>query len=391
MNSIEQLLSGVFADDTTNLSDLFDQRIKELGISRSQAYKALGMDKKSVEPILNNQALHVDTIKLLKIGEFLNLDTVRVVELYLKNGTVDKIADLERTQKAKFIFENFDLPGLKSIGFLKDTKNVRNVEDRIKSFFKIDSIFEYRDERVDQVAFSKTRNTASNKMRVFWIKTAFAQFELINNPFDFNRNHLKQLIARIRPYSRDEKYGFFKVCQALYHEGVTVIFQRRVPRTQVRGATFVVNKKPCIVITDLNDRYGTIWFALLHELYHVLYHLEDIQSRVFHLTGDAELWLENEDEADLFARRYWLSDERFKFITPSVFNQYVVERYAEEWQIHPSIIYNFYCFDNSSYWGGFKKFEPGVKKVVEKINMIAFNSNTIEDTVREIKKNLELN
>lgn len=390
-NDIDKLLADIFEkEDSLSLRELFEQRIIQLNITKSQAYDALGMDKKSVEPILDNEAKQVDTIKLLKIGEFLNLDVEKTIQLYLNQNTAEKTKELNRTRKAKFIFENFDLAGLKKLGFINDIKNLPEIEERIVSFFGLKNIFEYKDEILTRVAFSKTKVSSSDKLRAFWIRTAYAQFEAINNPNEFDRDRLKQLISRIKPYSRNEKEGFFTVCKALYHAGVSVIFQRHIPKTQVRGATFVIQNKPCIIITDLNKRYGTIWFALLHELFHALYHLEDIKTRSFHLTGEADLWLNNEEEADDFARRYFLPDERYKFIVPSISNHFVVQKYAKEWDIHPCLIYNFYCYENPAYWPGYSKYDPGLDESVQKINAIPFDKETVDEIVLEIKTNLEL-
>jgi HTH-type transcriptional regulator / antitoxin HigA len=388
---LEKVLADIFKDNNRiSLAELFENRIIELKITKSQAYDALGMDKKSIEPILNNEAKQVDTIKLLKIGEFLDLDVQEVIQYFLNQNTAEKARELEKTRKAKFIFENFDLNGLKKLGFISDIKNLATIEERIKKFFGLQDIYDYWDENLTKAAFSRTKLTSNDRIRSFWTKTAYAQFEAINNPHEFDRARLKKLITRIKPYSRNVEDGFFTVCKALYHTGVTVIFQRKIPNTQVRGATFVVNDKPCIIITDLFKRYGTIWFALLHELFHTLYHMDDIKTRTYHLSGDVDLWLENEEEADDFAREYFLPQDRMKFIQPTIFNHYSVEKYAKEWDIHPCIIYNFYCYDNPDYWPGFSKYDPGIDDSIQKINAMPFDRETVNDTITEIKRNLEL-
>ena len=389
-NDIDKLLADIFSkEDSLSLRELFEQRIIELDITKSQAYDALDMDKKSIAPILDNEAKQVDTIKLLKIGEFLNLGVEKTVQFYLNQNTAEKTKELNKTRKAKFIFENFDLNGLKKLGFINDIKNLPIIEKRIVSFFGLKDIFEYKDEILIKVAFSKSKISASDKLRAFWVRTAYAQFEAINNPNEFDRDRLKRLMGKIKPYSRDEKDGFFTVCKALYYAGVTVIFQRSIPNTQVRGATFVINNKPCIIITDLFKKYGTIWFALLHELFHALYHLEDIKTRSFHLTGEVDLWLDNETEASDFARRYFLPEDQLKFITPFISNHFVVQKYAKELGIHPCLIYNFYCYDNPSYWSRYSKYDPGLDIPIQKINAIPFDKETVNEVVLEIKNNLE--
>jgi len=391
MNDIDRLLKNLFENDNNHsLEQLFEIRLLELGITKSQAYDALGLDKNSIEPILKNDAKQVDTIKLLKIGEFLNLGIEETIQIYLDQNTHCKVEELQKTKKAKFIFENFDLASLKKIGFIKDIRNLQKIEERIVNFFGLNNIFEYKNSSLNKVAFSQSKLSTNEKIRNFWIRTAIGQFETINNPNNYNREDLVELIKRIKPFTKNEKDGFFTVCRALYHAGVTIIFQSSIPNTSVRGATFVIKNKPCIVITDLFKRYGTIWFSLLHELFHVLYHLDDIKTRTFHLTGEADLWLNNENEADDFARKYFLSDQNLKFISPNINNHFVVQSYANEWNIHPCLIYNFYCFENPKEWKFYQKHDPGFSESIKKINAIPFDKETVEETVKQIKKNLEL-
>ena len=388
--SVDELLANIFREEKKiPLRDLFEGKLKQFGISYNQACKALKMDKKSIDPILDNKSKQVNAVNLLKLGEFLGLDVEDTIQYFLENNTSEAAKELNRAKKAKFIYDNFDLKELKKIGFIS-SYDLDEVAERIRSFFNLPDIFDYIDESmVRQVAFSRSKVSSDDKMRNFWIKTAVAQFEAIDNPNDFDRDRFKQLVSRIRPYSRDVENGFFQVCQALYHAGVTVIYQSMLPKTQVRGGTFIINNKPCIVITDLYKRYGTLWFTLLHELFHALFHLEDIKARGFHLSGDIDLWLDNEKDADDFARQYFVSDEKMQFIVPTINNQYMVSKYAEEWNIHPCIIYNFYAYDNND-WVRFQRYDPGLKSSVQKINAISFDKKSVNEIVLEIKHNLEL-
>ena len=92
----------------------------------------------------------------------------------------------------------------------------------------------------------------------FWVDSAYRVFKDIANPNEYNREDLKNIIIKVKPYSQDVNDGLLIVCKALYHCGVTVIAQELLPTTQVRGGTFVINDKPCIVLTDYRKSYPTV-------------------------------------------------------------------------------------------------------------------------------------
>ena len=242
------------------------------------------------------------------------------------------------------------------------------------------------------VLFSKTKRTPHEKMRAFWVKSAHALFKKIDNPNDFDRQSLVELLPKIRPYTQNVSKGFLIVAQALFNVGVTVIFQKYLDNTQVRGGTFVVDGKPCIVITDYNKYYPTIWFALLHELHHVLYDIETIEKHKFHLTGEPDLFLLEEDKANEFARELLFSKEKSKHIAPLIHNHLMVSKFAKENQVHQSIVYAFYQFDEhsegNSFWGAFRKYFPDPKEAVGQLNLVPWEKESIDESVEDLKLTL---
>jgi Zn-dependent peptidase ImmA (M78 family) len=144
--------------------------------------------------------------------------------------------------------------------------------------------------------------------------------------------------------------GLAEVVRALNKMGITVTYLPRFKSMHVRGATFAVNQKPCIVLTDYRGNYPTLWFTLLHELHHVLFDWDEILVNSFHLSGDTNLYTESEveTEANQFARDYLFSDEKMKQLIPHINDRYFVEEFAKGNHVHWSIPYIFYAFDMNS-------------------------------------------
>ena len=202
------------------------------------------------------------------------------------------------------------------------------------------------------------------------------------------------MIHKIKPYTRDLQNGLLSVARALFNIGITVIFQPSIPRLQIRGATFCYNGKPCIVLSNLNNRYPTLWFVLLHELYHVLYDFDEIAQRSYHVSeeGGGDLFLIDEIGPDEFAREYLLNKERLSFISGYINSPILVEKYAREWSVHPSIIYAIYMYEksqrgNSKIWGSpLSKYIPSMDIALKIFNTHPFEKETLLESVDEIKK-----
>jgi HTH-type transcriptional regulator/antitoxin HigA len=385
--SISNILSQAFTDEV-NVEQMYADKLASTGLKHSQVAKLLSIDRNSLGPIIQGTAKQPSIVNLLKVGEFLGVDMPTMMSSLLRNKSKEDMKELENARKAAFIANNFDLSRLKEVGFFKRIDDVEYVEKRLCAFFSIPNIFAYENIQAN-ILFSRTKNPYDNPMIDFWMKASYGYFELLQNEHPYNRDLLKSIIPKIRPYTRDPEKGLLTVIKALYNAGVTVIFQKHLSKTQIRGATIIVDDKPCIAITDLNQNYATIWFALLHELHHVLYDLDMIRDTVFHLTGEGDLFLV-EDKANDFARDILFSSEKLKYISPMIHNQLVVDQYAEQQGVHPSIIYSFYQYEMSkagkNYYGAFKEHFPDISKLSKTLNINLWSEESINETVAKIKE-----
>lgn len=375
------------ADDISKepFSILFKKRIGELGITQSRVEAMLGIEKKSLNSILNKEAKRVDIITIIKLAQFLNLPVDDFVKVYLQELPSEQIGDIEKAKKNNFIVQNFDLPQLHKKKFISSKTDYDSIEKRIVQFFGLNSIYDFAKEVVTP-AFSKTKRSSSDLMREFWVQSALSQFKLLENPNTYNREQLIDLIPKIRPYTKNVKKGLITVVKALFSIGVTVIYQESLPNISVRGATFVVDGKPCIVINDLYKRYPTLWFSLMHELHHVLYDFYEIQQVKYHLTGEPDLWLK-EEKANNFAREYLFNEKRSKYILPFINESVLVREYAEKSQVHSSIIYNFYMYDTNR-WGKFKNQMPDINLAISSLNVNIWENESVQETTEKLKKEI---
>jgi len=391
--NIENLLNSIFSDADYNVKDVFEQKLNEYNLSRTKALKLLNIDKDVFDEIINGTAKQPNLIHIVKIAEFLGIEVNSFINIVLKNQSSENILAIDNARKATFIVKNFDVKTLTKLGFFDSDFSTEELVKKVLDYFGYSTINEF-EEQLDEPLYSRVKKNHSDKMKDFWIKSAYQTFKLINNPNEFNRERLKDLIVKIKPYSQDVTNGLLTVCRALYNIGVSVIFQNYLTTTQVRGATFIINGKPSIVITDFNKNYPTLWFTLLHELNHVLFDFETIEKSSYHLSDDNDLFL-IEDQANAFARNFFMAEEKFQYIKKYINNPYLVSKFATEIEVHPSIVYSFFTWYQKELYGknyhaAFKQFFPDYSNAVTKLNPITWNEVSIKEASEKIKSILEL-
>lgn len=377
---------------TTSIHQAFQLRIDELGLSKTQAERLIGLDKKTLDPILNGTGKRFDSAALIKLATFLGLPTVSFIRLYIEIMTSSTKLDLDAITNRTFIHEYFDVHQLKKLGFISQKDDYQTIEAKIKINFNLLKIKDYA--TLANVLFSKTNRSHSDKMRNFWVKSAHAKLKSIDNPNPFDRDRVKEIVAKVKAYSRDIENGLLTIARSLYMSGVTLIVQTQLPNSQIRGATIPVANKPAIVLTGIGKRYDSLWFALIHELYHVLWDFDQINQVGYHLSGEGDLFLLNEREADEFAAEALLSADKLSKAEPFIRNDAIVRAFAKQWQIHESIIYGLYCHNKASkgenVWPFFSRYNPGIDRSTNQLALSVFYSgDSMETRIGEIKTILQ--
>lgn len=380
--------SSIDINEVDSLDDLYQKKKNELGLSDRRIQKLLGLDAKTLKPILDGTAKQVNVINMIKLAHFIGLSLDDTIKVNAAKMNGKQIKEIQRARDASFIAEYFDIPDLIHEKFFDKGMDTSAMRDKIIRFFELDSLYDYK-EKFIEVAFSKTKRSASEKMRNFWVVSAKSQFEKVNNPFSYNREKTIDVVTKIKALTRNEEHGLSLIIKALYQTGVTVIYQKSISKLQVRGASMIANGKPCIVLSDIGKSYPTLWFALLHELYHVLFEYDALLDSSYHLSTDIEntIWF-NEEKANRFASEYLIKEEYFKYISAYISSPFQVREMAEKLMIHESIIYSLYCYRTRE-WSKYQKFIPKMEKALKPINIHQFENESISVATKELIKYFE--
>ena len=393
IDEANQILNNVFKPLT--LKELFEKRIQDLKLTPTNVLDLLGIQYRTLNGILDGTQTMVDMTNLIKIASFLQLPKQEVIRLYVESLELNINGPIISSDKVKFIQENFDLAALKKAGFIDSLTDFGEIETKITSFLGLKSIYDYIRPSV-KPAFSAGLVKPKNELtRSLWIQSAITYFEDIDNPYDYNRQGLIEYFPNIRWHSMNVEFGLINIIRDLFKLGVTVIYQAPLPALHLRGATFAVNDKPCIVLTNYVGFYGTLWFALLHELFHVLFDWEEIRKNSYHLSDDEDnelLVQEKEAEANKFAREYLFPKEKMDVVKSNLNDPFFVREYAKQNHVHESIIYVFSAYDSSktnrAAWARARKNEPDMALCLSRLDNPWRQAKPISEIVKNKKVEL---
>lgn len=390
-HEIDALLKGVFRPQS--LRELFEKKLKDLDMSATAVAGLLDMQPRSLTGILDGTQKTVDYTYFIKLASFLQLPREKVIELYMLALESNFPTTTVSPEKVQFIKDNFDLAALRKAGFIDSVTDFQQIEKRLLDRLGLKSIFEYRPQRGD-VAFSAGLIQPKNQMnRSMWITAATAIFDDLANPYTYNRQHLIEYFPQIRWHSTNTERGLTEVIRNLYRIGITVIYMPPLPTLHLRGAIFAVDDKPCIVLTNYRGYYATLWFALVHELYHVLFDWDDIRINCYHLTDadNDELSVQHrEDLADDFAREYLFPKEKTSALKRHINDSTYIHEVARVNHVHPSLIYVFDAYDSGKgdrrAWGRAKLLDPTADVAVANLKFPWDSKESREDRVQKLKQ-----
>jgi len=374
------LLNNLFKEPS--LRELFERRLHDLNTNQTSILKMLKMERKALLGIIDGTQRRTDYTNFEKLAAFLNIQTEELIQKHTAL-LQKKFEEKEPSKdKKKFLREHFDLAALKKAGFISDVTDEDEIESKINRYYGFGSIFEY-EKRSFNALFSaptieyKYLDTIEKigLARDNWLTAGRQLAVRLDNPYQYDREGLINYFPQIRWYSTNVEFGLINVIKTLFKLGITVIYQSPLSSLHLRGATIPVMGKPCILLTNHKGFYPTLWHALIHELYHVLFDWMDIKANDKpHLTEDISQVFtitDNELDADNFAREYLFSRKKMEEIRLYLKDQEFIEETAKNNDVDPSFIYTYYAFDYDKIdrmaWARAKKQTPPVKKAVYRL------------------------
>lgn len=401
-SDIDDILKRLFDPTPTKVKDtleeLFAHRLESLDIPKTTALNIMGMSVRTLEGILSGEQKMLDYTQLIKLSNFLGVDLERTATLYLEK--VNEVHNVGKeigfvNEMIEFVNEKFNLAELKKVGLIKSLTDYEDIIKSICKYFGLSNIFDYSEPNMN-IAFSSGKRAKQNCSVKNWMFLAEQTCIELRNPNAYNREALIDYFSQIRWQSMDVENGLVNVIKQLYQLGITVVFIPSFPSLHIRGATFVVNDKPCIALTDYVGYYPTLWFALVHELYHVLFDWDEILLSNYHISQENQKSLysqsQNEIDADNFAREYLFSKEKTKEVSYFINSKDLIREYALSNNVDPSFVYVFYAFDapktDKYAWGRAKTLNPDIEKLKSKLQHGFGTNSSFDDHIKKMRNKI---
>jgi len=357
--------------DSLSLLQLFNEKLSELKLSKNQALKIMEIETKSFDNFMQGEATKIDFLTLIKVSRFLDIAASVFIDKFILQVAKENDKELEKVNSRLFIAKHFDLEALRVSGLIERVNDFEHIEERILYFFGYKSVYEYKDD-IEVPVYSSGKIASNEKTLKFWVNMAYATFDKMSNPNEYDRQALVKIFPTLRAYSISIENGLRQVFKLLFKVGVTVIFiPKNYKDLHIRAATFSINEKPCIAITNYKDLYPTLWFSLFHELYHVLYDWEEISDSKSHshVSAGMSTGTIDEDAANQFAARYLFDDDKMKEVEPYIDKPSYVAKFARSYNVHESIVYALYAYkhakDSSKPFAKFRHYMKNPEQAVE--------------------------
>ncbi|KOO48144.1 ImmA/IrrE family metallo-endopeptidase [Priestia koreensis] len=325
---------------------IIKEYLDEIGMSQKECAKRLGISEKHFSNLLNGKSRLTEdvAIKFEKIfhnvpaSYWLNYESK--YREYLKREEInseafndDELNELDNRFKFSTIFGglNWDL---------RKQANEMLKLLRISSFSQFDDV--YSNLRVDFMEDGGEKESIA-----IWLNLAREEVEIQNRDLSSKKYDVTNLINSLDKFKKialnnDYKSSLQSARKLLNRLGVYLVFCDAVVNSKVRGALTTYKKNPAIYLSGRFKTHDHVWFALMHEIGHLIKHYEPNEPIVT-LESDLELDITNntpkEEEANAFARDFFIDRSTYKkFIESKVFNQKSIEEFAKSQNILPGIV-----------------------------------------------------
>ena len=306
-------------------------RMEQQGLSQKDLVPFIGSRSKVSEVLSGKRELTLSMIRAL--NKHLGIPA----EVLLKEkalSALDKYGGIE--------FNKFPIAGMvKNKAFTEvDTSNFMDKSEELIGFL-IDKIGGC--ETIPEGLFRKSKSTRLNaKIGPFalqgWSLQVLAQAADRKTPVKFDRKNMDKSFFRSLTSLSVLDEGPKLAREFLIKNGIILEIVPHLKNTYIDGASFIDAKNRAIIgLTIRYDRIDNFWFTLLHELAHIILHLEPggFFADDMSLRG-SESDDEIEKQADAFAEEALLPDD-FPLSSRQFVSKEDILQYASAHNIHPAI------------------------------------------------------
>lgn len=309
--------------------------------SQNELAEVLSITPRHLSQVMNGESpLNYDLA--IQLGQVFDTSPQLWSNLYLSYALWNEHAEEEvsETEVKAGIYERMPIRDMVKKGWLKEPKNLRDLEQQVAKFWgKDDADLSFIDTDYSPCLNRSTASKA-NQYNTSYALTWYRKASLCAEKYEvptYNKKKLESLSDNL--YSYTAKTDSIKTFLSKLNEcGVKFLVLPHLEKTYLDGAAFKQDSNPVVVYTARYKRIDSFWFTLAHEIAHVLLHL-DKQRPIILDNLDEGSANEMEQEANDLAGKKLRHPEIAKhFRNAGLAHPKRIEACAQVFGIHPSIV-----------------------------------------------------
>jgi len=317
------------------------EQMEVRGWVQQELAEILGISLKHLNSILlDKQPLTTDLARLLSKAfgtspqYWLNIDND--YRLWLEQGRDDK--ENAVAEKAA-IYSHMPVRDMVKKGWIDKASDIDQLKKQVSEFWGIE---EFDPASIKNVLeYYQRKSDAYNQFNASYSATWLQMARKVASGFGvpvYNRKALEALYDDIHTFTNSDG-GIEDFISELNNCGVKFIVLPHLDKTYLDGAAFYDGENPVIVFTGRYKRIDNFWFAVAHEIAHVLFHLNEQTPYILD-----NLKEENEDdkenEANRIASEKLRHPEILEYLKDSLnyLARSKIEKCSRHLNVHPAII-----------------------------------------------------
>lgn len=333
--------------------------IEDMEMTQCEFAKRLDTTDKTLSKLLSGQiSLSLEIAK--KLSQMLGTSVDMWLNLQKKYN--EKYCEIEQMKELDKEVECLNCIKYKYFSDLNVVPSTRDKKEQVKNLRKYLCVSELSVlSRPDLLAACRTAVSEVELKNVInanaWIQTGI-NFAKGENCSLFSKKKLEGFLPEIRGMTIQNPIEFYGRLKKIFSEcGVAFVVLPYLTNSGINGAVkWLSNDKVMLLMNDRRKYADTFWFALFHEIKHILQEMKkDVYISIDDTRKNLTLGLndeKSESEADLFACEYLIPGEKYqRFLLDEDYTSTdAVKKFAESIGVHPSIVVGRLQHDKKIAW-----------------------------------------
>lgn len=321
--------------------NIIREYLDEYNINQKELCARIGMSEKHISNLLNGNCRLTEefALKLEKVltgipaSYWLNYEAkyrellARNLELYnLEQTNIEEIA---KKFRFKEVFEGLDLSLVEqAIEMLKLLK--------ISDFANFDKAYA-------NIVADFMEDGGEKEPIVVWLNLCESEIEIQNADLEETNYNSKKLENSLEMFkniaNNDDVELSIRSCRKLCNKlGIYLVLCPAITKSKVRGALTTYKGRPAIYLSRRFQSHDHIWFALMHEIGHLLIHYNK-KDTIISYEDSADSTNQKEIEANVFARDFFINPKDYaEFISENKFTRESIKQFAQKENVLAGIV-----------------------------------------------------